>query len=139
MARLIVAGIALMLVVLLAALLGYSYGSRAVLAVQSDTRSCIEAATSKQQVIDRLAQSLSDLRQRHDKALRLGAAALLERGAEIERLQAAATTKNHDVEESLRADPDCRALAAVPVCPAITDRLWPAAKATSGGDKTGSD
>ncbi len=127
--NLVVMGVLLALVVALSAIGGYAWrDSRAVreiAAANDDTNRCTEAAALKQTVLDRVTTTLTDLRKRHADMKAAADAAIESRDHEIAALKREETARTDRLRKAGHEDPECTALAAMPVCTAVARELWP--------------
>ncbi|MEP7041869.1 MAG: hypothetical protein ABI843_02335 [Dokdonella sp.] len=93
---------------------------------------CVDASGAQQEVIKRYeaeARAERDERKRQADAIDV---VLKDRDAEIAKLRETASNHRNRILEAANADDDCKPLAAVPVCAAIADGLWPVVPDAAG-------
>lgn len=124
--------IAILLALLVAAAgAGFGYGHmRGVISGTQSNAQALDDARSQLNVattaLDELRTKLTELRTRHAKALADALVVLDRRDVEIQALERAAKARSTGIRGVVDEDPSCVALARLPVCAAVADRLWPA-------------
>ena len=131
MSRAAILALAGVLLLVAAGGIGYawrgSHNQQAVATAQANTAVCDSALAANKAVTDALRAQLAELRQRHESALAAARDALDMRDAEIQRLNTTAARAAAELRKTANEQSDCAALARLPVCAAIADRLWPVA------------
>lgn len=141
------AGLALLALLLAAVAGGYAWhGGRdeakftkehdAHTQTKTDLALCVDASKGTSTNLADVRAQLADLKRRHEAALDAASKALDSRDAQIASLIEEARTRSLTTRKNAHEDPDCRALATLPVCTSVADRLWPVpaeAAAASGG------
>lgn len=85
-----------------------------------------------QQSLDNVKRSLASQKARLELANTFADAALDARAALLKRLAAAVAARDAALRKAAHDSPDCADLARLPVCPAVAQRLWPAARDPAG-------
>ncbi len=99
-------------------------GDVALARVKSDNAVCASADVSKTYAIADLEQRLHQAIEDRIAQQQVASAALQERDLQITRLQHEAAQRAETLTRLTHDDPLCGALARLPVCPAVGDRLW---------------
>ena len=97
----------------------------------SDRNVCVASIAGTGAALADLKQKYADLDERHQQMVRLGNNALAERDQQIDQLKADAAKRQTAIAEKAH-DPDCAALARLPVCPGIAEQLFPAGAEADG-------
>lgn len=121
--------LALLALLALAAVLGWAYrGDKdlaAIAATNASIAACLSGADAAAAALAKTQAKLQGLREQHDQALAAANTAIADRNAEIKTLNQAATDRANHIVQSPHDDPNCKALADLPVCAAVARRLWP--------------
>lgn len=94
------------------------------------------------ETLDNVKRELREQKSRLELARTFADAALAARAALRKKLDAANAARAIDLRKAAHASPDCADLARLPVCPAVSERLWgitpnPAASEGGGGARAG--
>jgi hypothetical protein len=130
--------IALGALLLLAGVIGWAWrgekDQQELLVANASVATCSSAAGASAAALTTTQATLKNMRERHDTALADANRALAERSTQIQALNQVATDRATHIVQSPHDDPNCKALADLPICAAVADQLWPVRTQAHAGD-----
>jgi hypothetical protein len=104
-----------------------------VKAAKADAQAANDERDAKAQTLDNVMRTMAEQRAELDRLKEYAIAAMARNVAERPKLAAATVSRTNKTRSVAHESPACTDLARLPVCPALSDRLWPQAAGSAPG------